>query len=186
MPIATCSMVLGGLFCGGLIGALGELSRLAPEALRITILMTLGGWACLWDLIGARAPTNHWQVPRRWARWPWPSFHVAFGFILGMGWLTVVPFASYYLLVAVLVALASTTTSVLIMTLFGLARAVPLLLIVAGTFRDACPTGSGARSLARRRALHGIADSRLMWVFRAVTSIGIILMVFQAAMGFLP
>jgi hypothetical protein len=179
VPVATFSMVAGGLFSGVLIGLLGELSHPAPEALQNGILIIVGVWACVWDLVGARVPTNHWQVPRSWARWPWPTYHAAFGFILGLGWLTVVPFASYYLLVAVLIVVGNPTTSALMMTLFGLARAVPLLLLSAGIFREACPAGFGARSVARRAALHQIADSRPMRVCRALVSTGIMIMLFR-------
>lgn len=170
VPIVICSMVAGGLFSGALVSALGALSRLAPETARDAVLIIFCGWACVVDVMAARVPTNHWQVPRTWAYWPWPRFHVAFAFILGMGWLTVVPFASYYLLVAALVALGNTTTSLVMMTLFALARTVPLLVMTAGVFREVDAIGAGARAMARRRMLHRVADSRLTWLLRSVTS----------------
>jgi hypothetical protein len=176
VPIAACSMVAGGAFSGALIAVAGQLGAAVPDALRSGILVAVCASACICDLIGARVPTSHWQVPRWWARWPWPLFHVAFGFILGMGWLTIVPFASYYLLLAVLFLLGSIPTGVIVMSVFGLARSLPLLVMSPGIFGRSCATGVGARSSARRRALHAVADSRAMWVFRATTSIAVFVM----------
>jgi hypothetical protein len=104
-------------------------------------------------------------------------YHIAFGVILGMGWLTIVPFASYYLLVIALVMVGNVTLAVVAMVVFGITRSVPFVLLSRGILRQASSATGGQRSVARRRTLHRIADVPAMWALRACLSIAVLALV---------
>jgi hypothetical protein len=59
-----------------------------------------------------------------------PLFAVAFGLILGVGFLTFVTFIGYYLLLTVCLIYADPLSGGLVMASYGAARSVPLLLAV--------------------------------------------------------
>lgn len=178
-PLMAVSMVGGAAINGLLVGQLGALCRALPNGLWHGVLMAVCVVSCLLDLLGARAPTGHWLVPRQWARWPWPAYSMLFGTILGIGWLTVVPFASYYLVVALLLIIGSSTLAVVTMTVFGIARTVPLLLLFGEILSPLPDLDSAKRAVVRRRILHGIADSRVMRLLRAGASIAAVLLAWR-------
>jgi hypothetical protein len=80
--------------------------------------------------------SSHWQVPRRWAAYGSPLYEVAFGAILGVGFLTVVPFACFYLLVLLIACTGSVAMGAGAMAAFGVARCLPLVLISTATRRE--------------------------------------------------
>jgi hypothetical protein len=170
VPLMALSMVIGGAINGLFVGQVAVLSRVLPSRPRNLLLVAVCVIAGLLDFLGARVPTGHWLVPRQWARWPWPAYPMIFGTILGIGWLTVVPFASYYLVVALLLIIGDNTLSVVTMTAFGIARTVPLLLLSAEMFSPIPDLDDGKRASARRRVLHTIAGSRVAWLLRTIVS----------------
>jgi len=72
-------------------------------------------------------PQRHWQVPRDWAWRGRLVFSFEFGFVLGLGFLTFIPFAGYYFLVAACFSTTDYRQAALIMGIYGLARAVPVV-----------------------------------------------------------
>ena len=72
-------------------------------------------------------PSSRWRVPRRWStRLGQTGFAAAFGLSLGLGFLTALPSASLYAVVAA-ASLFSTTTALAVGLAFGTARFVPVL-----------------------------------------------------------
>ncbi|HXT69961.1 MAG TPA: hypothetical protein VN700_09415 [Vicinamibacterales bacterium] len=170
------SMVFGGAINGLLVGQVGVLCRALPSGVRQPVLVAVCVGAFLLDLVGARVPTGHWLVPRQWTRWSWPAYPMIFGTILGIGWLTVVPFASYYLMIALLLIIGDSTLAVVTMTAFGIARTVPVLLLSREIFAPTPGLDNAGRAVFRRKILHSIAGSRMMWVLRTAASIAAVVL----------
>lgn len=78
--------------------------------------------------VGLRVPSRHWLIPQRWAAYGSPRLEIIFGLILGTGFLTVVPFIGYYLLLASCVASSSLLLGSTLMVIFGVGRVTPVLL----------------------------------------------------------
>lgn len=171
IPLAACAMIVGGAVNGVIIGVVGQVRYVLPGPFWDVAVVVICLWACALDLFGGQVPTSHWLVPRAWARWPWPMYPVVFGAVLGVGWLTMVPFASYYLLVAILVIFASTKAGVLTMAAFGLARSIPLVIMARRIHAGAGAVGGGMRALVRRQRLHAIASSGAMRIIRTAASV---------------
>ncbi len=100
-------LTMGAVLMGSvLVGMNVGLRTLIPAArLPIAGLGVLIGLAyIILPLAGVslRVPTSQWVVPRSWGHQGSALFALKFGVVLGMGFLTIVPFAGYYLLVIVL------------------------------------------------------------------------------------
>lgn len=176
VPLAVCAMVIGSLVGGVLIAFLAQLGQVLPREVTMYAAIAVCVWALAVDAIGGSPPSRHWLVPRNWGGWRWPLFHMTFGAILGIGWLTIVPFASFYALIAVLIALGSAKVAVGTMAIFGIARSVPLVLLSAGILQGASPVGFGRRSAERRNLIYMVANSRAMWSVRVLGELGAVAM----------
>jgi len=93
----------------------------------VAILSTIYG---VRELVGKPlpVPTRHWMVPRHWGlmgdRW----FAVTFGFLLGAGVFTIVPFIGFYTLILCVGLLHNIYEAMAILAAFGLTRGLPVLL----------------------------------------------------------
>lgn len=73
-------------------------------------------------------PTRHWLVPRHWGTIGDKWFAVTFGFLLGAGVFTIVPFIGFYTLILCVGLLHNNYESAAILAAFGLTRGLPVLL----------------------------------------------------------
>jgi hypothetical protein len=126
-------VVAGGAALGAVAGAAGRaVATLAwPDASpRLLIIAVLAVGALVLDLSlgGLRLPTVRRQVNEDWlATYRGSVYGFGFGVQLGVGLVTIVSTAGVYLAVAVAFLSGSVTGGLLIGTVFGLARALPLL-----------------------------------------------------------
>ncbi|HMA36922.1 MAG TPA: hypothetical protein VKY74_20880 [Chloroflexia bacterium] len=120
-----------GAVTGALAGLAGAgLQRVFPFTLLAAVAILLGGAYGLHELGVWRLPQPQraWQVPNRWIAQRPLLGAVAFGLVIGTGVLTFIPFTSFYLLLAWEVLTASPAAGALLGGLYGLARALPVLL----------------------------------------------------------
>lgn len=99
----TVGSITGAGVIGGLCGMIGTWVVAGRPALVWPLSALLVAFAVaygLGELFGSAlpVPTSHWQVPRHWEAYGRPAFALAFGVLLGAGFITVVPFIGYYLL----------------------------------------------------------------------------------------
>lgn len=80
-------------------------------------------------LIRADLPHLKWQVPQAWARFGHLPYAALFGLVLGIGLLTPVASAGFYVLLAWALTAPSWQTVLSLFAVLGLARAFPLLLV---------------------------------------------------------
>lgn len=124
---------VGGGVVGSACGFVGqELGTHVPR------LPVIGWWLIaivalaygLAELGGLRwwLPQRHWQVPQSWGRHGRVAYAAAFGVVLGAGFLTFVPYVGYHLLLGVCVVGADPQRGGMLMVIFGMARAAPVLL----------------------------------------------------------
>ena len=126
------TFALGALATGVLVGAtLHALGGLPPaNALRVAALVVAVALLMRPVLFKSlRPPSGSWQVPRGWSRFGRSGYSFLFGAALGTGFATRVTTGTVYL-VALLVATADTPFFAAgIFGVFGLARAVPLMVV---------------------------------------------------------
>jgi hypothetical protein len=92
-------------------------------------------------------PGSHWMVPRSWARFGHSGFAALFGLALGAGFVTVLPSAGWYGVVAAAQAGAPAWTAFAVLLAFGVARAAMVPVLTVRSMRD------GAHPVARIGAL---------------------------------
>lgn len=123
--------LLGGATTGAVLGAVGA-------ALPDLPVLPLAALVCLLavaiDLAPVRVPSGRRQVDEDWlSRYRGWVYGVGYGYQLGLGVVTVVTSAATYALLALAVLTQSATAGLLLGAVFGLARAVPALLLRRAT-----------------------------------------------------
>jgi hypothetical protein len=157
---------MAGALVGAALGTLGDpvANRLSVPT-RLSVLGVVAAFGLALDLrwLRLRLPTVHRQVNEDWmSRYRGPVFGAGFGFQLGLGVVTIVTTSLVYLtLVAELMA-GSAAAGLMIGTVFGLARALPILSVLG--VRDAASLQGVQASLARwhgpvRRAAFGLQSA---------------------------
>ena len=141
--------ILGGLTTAAVIGLIGLVLPSGSRPVWAAVACVL---AALVDLSG-RVPTGHRQVDEDWLtryrRWVYTT---GFGWQLGTGVTTVVTSAATYAWLVLLVLQQSLTAALLVGAAFGLARALPLLLLRADSpaaLRQAATQIAGRAGTAR-------------------------------------
>ncbi|HUF85249.1 MAG TPA: hypothetical protein VMQ81_11735 [Acidimicrobiia bacterium] len=155
--------VAGGALLGGLLGPAGAAARaVAPwsEAATAVAVMVVCTLALALDLriVGLRLPTLRRQVNENWLtdyrEW---LYGVGFGFQLGLGVVTVVTTSTVYVTFVLAFLGASLPAGLAIGTTFGLARALPLVLVTRvhepGQLRRLVRRAHSWAPLAQRGAL---------------------------------
>lgn len=69
-------------------------------------------------------PTSNWQVPREWRRFPRPLMAAMFGFGIGMGIVTRIPFASFHVVLIATTLIADLQSALIVMFVYGATRAL--------------------------------------------------------------
>jgi hypothetical protein len=116
---------------GGVVGWAGGLwtepRQLVSTAVAGAVLAALAGLA---DVSGLRVPSSKRSVPKSWFdRWGTLRSSALYGSILGLGLSTVVPFASYYWLLAFAFLVGTGGYGALLLGAYGLGRTVSVLLL---------------------------------------------------------
>lgn len=130
VAIYSVASVMGGLSTGLLLGAIGRLLPLghrplwAAAACAAAVLLDVTGWV----------PTIRRQVDEDWLsryrRWVYAT---GFGWQLGTGVTTVITSGATYAWLGLVVLQSSLSTALLVGAVFGLVRALPLVLLRAET-----------------------------------------------------
>lgn len=156
-------MHLAGAAVTGLcVSLLGRLAGCQVGQGTIALLLFLAVLASIRELGLYRfaLPSSSWQVPKHWLRFPVEVVALLYGFFLGLAVTTRVLHATLYVGLAAIVILADVPLGVTGMVLYGLARAVAVLLAV---FRNPtpdlahhfiCTSGRNARMVA---VINGVA-----------------------------
>jgi cytochrome c biogenesis protein CcdA len=117
---------------GVAVGWLGAVASEAVSAFAVCALSSvIAIGLVLIEIVRRRAMSSlfssHWQVPQHWALFGRPWYEMLFGGALGLGFVTVVPFVGYYLLLLCILANGDTSTGAVAMFGFGLGRSIPML-----------------------------------------------------------
>lgn len=128
----TASLALASMFTGAASALLGRFgaSILGEGAVTLAAAAAsigLVGWDSVRPAATACPLSSHWQVPQGWAVYGSPWYELMFGGVLGIGFITVVPFVGYYVLLIAVMASGSVTMGVIALAVYGLARALPML-----------------------------------------------------------
>jgi len=131
-----------GAAAGGTGGIVRHFSASAPNSVLATfaiigviyaIAMAVG-----WNL---SVPSRNWFVPRRWGLYGIPRSSLYFGAVLGAGFLTRIPYFGYFVLVAGCFGRGNLWAGAFVMTVFGAARA--LSVVVAAMWAPRLPIRPG-------------------------------------------
>ena len=127
MTAYAAGSLLGGATTGLVLGAAGSLLPVLPVLLLAGVVCVAAAVA---DLGPWRLPGGHRQVDEDWlTRYRGWVYGVGFGFQLGLGVVTVVTSAATYALLALAVLTGSPLAGLALGAAFGLARAVPALVL---------------------------------------------------------
>lgn len=113
----------------GVVGTWAKQSFVSVERPFATLLgmtsLAYGGA----EAIGADlpVPTRHWLVPRTWHAYGGDVFATAFGVVLGLGFVTVVPYFGYYVLMAACMTIGGPIAGGVAMMVYALTRAAPVV-----------------------------------------------------------
>lgn len=108
-----------------------------------------------------------WRVPARWVSLPYYIAPVMWGLVLGVGVLTAIPFAGYFILLGWLASVADPYYGVGVGAAYGFARAVPVL--VAGSAQVRTPEFSpDPLTLLRTRLLWQPLNGLALALFAAL------------------
>ena len=128
-PVAHVVGILGGSAAlGGLLAvagnAVGDLRVIQACLLASAAMLTVG------PIVRWRRPplSSRWMFPRQWMRWGRVRYSFAFGFALGLGFLTIVSSGTYYLFCLGVATYAEAAEAVGLCLLFGASRGTPILL----------------------------------------------------------
>ena len=144
---ARTAAYLAGLVIGTTaIGTLaGEIGTIAP----VNIGMDAGSIWVEWiavtsvayglhefEIVRLPVPQHYWQVPSDWARFGKIGQQFMYGLVLGVEVLTLIPYATFYILMLFELALGL-KGGALVGLIYGLARAIPTIAGVAASVRFA-------------------------------------------------
>ena len=155
--IALALFALGALLASAALGALlGLLGAGLDRTLALAVVAALALVAAAREigLLPGPVPGGRGQVPERWRReWPLPAWWLAYGAGLGLGLLTRLPVTTFLVACAGALALGDPAVSAACLALFGLGRA---LMVMLPTMRRADPAASVGRLAARSRLVRPV------------------------------
>jgi hypothetical protein len=90
------------------------------------VIAAVAAFGALQDLqlTTAWLPTTRWQVPWQWKRYPRSLMAAMFGFAIGTGVLTRIPFAAFHVVLIATTLLADLQSALLVMLVYGATRAL--------------------------------------------------------------
>lgn len=158
--VSTGVFVVASVAGGGIVGwSLGGVGAITLGAQHLQYVgLVLGFLAAVLALIEVQllplgVPTLYRSVPQHW----WIQYGptkaaLAYGFVLGMGVTTFIPFASFYLLLAGAILLGPEAGG-LILASYGLGRAVPVPIASLVIAQGVSPVTIGRWAFGTRRQL---------------------------------
>jgi hypothetical protein len=156
---ALVAFVMSSAAAGALLGfLLGSFGQLAPAPLRLVLLLVTAGLATALEFhVPLPRPQRRAQVPSGWRRLPPVAFTSFYGALLGAGVFTYVPHATFYVVLAGAVVVGPTAGAFL-MLIYGISRAVPVLLTIRWPIERAALAGLSLTRWGRPvRRLNAIA-----------------------------
>lgn len=123
------SQVAGALVTGLVVWAVGTGLRVLlglDFSVAAAVIAAVAAFGALHDLqlTTVRLPASRWQVPWQWKRFPRPLMAAMFGFGIGMGVLTRIPFAAFHVVLIATMLLTDLQSALLIMFVYGATRAL--------------------------------------------------------------
>src|SRR5713226_7486162 len=102
ISIYSVAQVAGAALTGFLLGSIGVLFRTAFPWQNSSLVIPFGVLAAIGalhdlQLLPFRLPSRCWQVPQSWKKFRPSVMSASFGFGIGLGVLTRIPFATFYL-----------------------------------------------------------------------------------------
>jgi hypothetical protein len=122
MGIYALAQVAGGVLTGVVLGFFGLLFErmffwsTTPAVASFAVIASIAGLRDL-KLLRIRLPNRNWQVPQSWKRFPAPIMAGCYGFGIGLGALTRISFASFYVLVVACISMGNLWASVGLMAI---------------------------------------------------------------------
>lgn len=120
-------------------------AALAVEPLRLPLVATRGVAlviAAATAFVAVVIPQSLWRVPREWGYWGPQRYAAAFGFLLGLGFVTAIPSPAFYVLIVLALSNVSPALIVAVFASFGAIRALPLVIASVASARSGeYPTG---------------------------------------------
>lgn len=131
--VYVVASILGGATMGFLFALLGKPLRLLFFGNPLIPTAILGVASLLYALhelgvLRLSAPQSHWQVPNYWGVSRPIAGTFVYGWMLGAGVFTFIPFASFYILLGWDMLSASLITGLLLGGLYGLTRGLPAMI----------------------------------------------------------
>ena len=129
IAIYSLSQVAGALATGLLAWSVGTGLR-AVLGLDFTVttavIAAVAAFGALHDLqlTTVWLPASRWQVPWQWKRFPRPLMAAMFGFAIGMGVLTRIPFAAFHVVLIATMLVCDLQSALLVMLVYGATRAL--------------------------------------------------------------
>jgi hypothetical protein len=128
IAIYALSQVAGALSTGLVLWAIGIAVRTLfawDSAFAAAITSAVCAVGALHDLklTTIWMPASRWQVPCQWKRYPWPLMAAMYGFGIGTGVLTRIPFASFHAVLIATILFADLPLALGVMLVYGATRA---------------------------------------------------------------
>jgi hypothetical protein len=134
IAIFVLSHIAGALVAGLAVWLIGRgLHALIALDLPVAAAITAAA-ACLGavhdlKLTSFPLPTTSWQVPWQWRRFHHTVMAAMFGFTIGTGVLTRIPFATFHVVLIGTALFADLPTALLIMAVYAIARALAVVVV---------------------------------------------------------
>lgn len=143
----TAASTLGAATLALLLGLVGRgLYLLFPATPLQWLVGLLGAVSILYalhelNIIRLPNPQKGWLVPKSWQRWGRMVGNTLYGYVLGMGIFTYIPFGSFYLLLMweLVAGMFSLKAAVLLGVIYGFSRGLPAILGGISMLRDQYP-----------------------------------------------
>jgi hypothetical protein len=137
IAVYSVAQILGAALMGLMLVGIGNALQVFwtwnsfSAVLSLVVFVGIAGLIDL-QLVPFRFPSRNWQVPQSWKHLPPYIMAACYGFAIGTGVLTRIPFAGFYSILFAVVAAANLPVGVGIMVLYGVARAGTVALIAHG------------------------------------------------------
>ncbi|SRR5579883_818360 len=144
-------IILNGLYCFAQVGAaalLGFHVSLLGAAFRIPHLLgpvmplAVGSFCLIgaireFNVLPLPLPSSCWQVPRTWMMLPPGVMASCYGFIIGLGVLTRIPFSTFYVIIAACFVIGDPPIAASVMSIHALVQSGAVLLVTR-SYINAC------------------------------------------------